>query len=67
MCKAFIDDIEVSPLGATLPACLAKSSLAWPALFSLFGNNDVRNKLFNRNVPVRRRSKKSYVCGKKNF
>jgi len=35
----------VSPLLATIPALFAKASLAWPALFTLIGNKEIRNKI----------------------
>jgi hypothetical protein len=45
MYRAFFDDSEVEPMIATIPAFFAKFSLAWPALLTLFGNNDIRKKL----------------------
>ena len=52
---------KVSPLVATLPALFAQSSFAWPALFILFGNEDVNKKLCCLDESIRRKSIKSIV------
>jgi hypothetical protein len=61
MYRAFINDSEVSPMTATLPAFFAKSSFAWPALLTLFGNKDIRNKLNCHNERLRKKNKRSFV------
>jgi hypothetical protein len=43
--RAFLDETKVSPLAATLPAFFGKSSLAWPAIFTMIGNRDIRMKI----------------------
>ena len=42
--RAFVRDSNLSPMMATIPACFGKFSLAWPALLSLTGFNEIRKK-----------------------
>ena len=44
--RAFVEGSYVSPMTATAPAYFAKFSLTWPALLSVFGNKEIRDKLF---------------------
>ena len=46
---------------ATLPAMFAKSSLAWPALFTLIGNQDIRHKIFGYGEYLREKNRKKLV------
>ena len=49
MWSAFVNPEDISPLGATLPAMFAKSSMVWGTLLYLMTNSRVRAK-FNSNV-----------------
>jgi hypothetical protein len=61
MYRAFINGSELDPMTATIPAFFGKFSLAWPALLTLFGNKDIRNKLNFHNERHRNRNRKSLV------
>jgi hypothetical protein len=65
--RAFINGNEVSPLAATIPALFAKLSLAWPAIFCLIGNKDVRNKLLRVEERLQERNRQSIVRKYLNF
>ena len=43
--SAFINPNDISPLGSSLPAMFAKSSLVWSSLLILLANKQVRSKL----------------------
>ena len=60
--RAFIDGDGVSPLGATIPSFFAKASLAWPSLFSLLGNKDIRQKICGYDLIMREKNRSSIVC-----
>jgi hypothetical protein len=51
----------VSPLLATIPALFAKASLAWPALFTLLGNKEIRNKICGYEEFMREKNRRSIV------
>jgi hypothetical protein len=59
--RAFINGNEVSPLAATIPFLFAKLSLAWPAIFCLFGNSDVRRKLLCIEERLQEKNRQSIV------
>ena len=37
---------DITPLGASLPAFFAKTSLTWPALLTIFTNRNISRKLW---------------------
>lgn len=43
--SAFINPNDISPLGSSLPAMFAKSSMVWSSLLILFANKQIRSKL----------------------
>lgn len=45
MYSAFVDPTNISPLGATLPAMFAKSSMVWGTMLYLYTNTRIRSKL----------------------
>lgn len=47
MASAILGDYKISPLLATLPAVIAKSSMLWSSLYFLLTNNIIRRKLMN--------------------
>jgi hypothetical protein len=40
-----LSEVKTNPLIATIPGLIAKSSLAWPSLFIIFGNSDIRKNI----------------------
>ena len=59
--RAFLNEVNISPLAATLPAFFAKSSLAWPALFSLMGNKVISQKKCGYDLIMRERNRSPIV------
>lgn len=52
MYSAFVDPSHISPLGATIPAMFAKSSMIWGTILYLFSNSKIRSK-FNQKLFVK--------------
>lgn len=56
MYSAFIDPKDISPLGATIPAMFAKSSMVWGTILYLYSNSKIRAKfnatLFTKEAPT---------------
>ena len=49
---AFIDEKAISPLGATLPACIAKSAIVWSTFFFVLTNKNIRSKFQKSNPEI---------------
>lgn len=47
MYSAFIDADGISPLGSTIPAMFAKSSMVWSTILFVYSNKPIRNKFLN--------------------
>ena len=47
MYTAFINDVSLTPLMATIPALFAKSSLVWPAILNIQIQKNERKKMFD--------------------
>jgi hypothetical protein len=45
MYSAFVNSDHISPIGATLPAMFAKSSLAWSTILFIHSNQEIESKL----------------------
>lgn len=44
--SAFINPNLISPIGSLIPACFAKSSMTWGALYFIFSNREINRKIF---------------------
>jgi hypothetical protein len=46
--KYFLNINELNIKATTIPALIAKSTLAWPAFFNLVGNKDIRDIMYGK-------------------
>ena len=66
MWSAFVNPEDISPLGSTLPAMFAKSSMVWGTILYLRTNSRIRTK-FNSNLFIKENESNSSMNRKSNF